>query len=155
MTNAEYQTNRIAQGASLLASLNEVIQEHCREQGVETAFALRDALIDMHKADNTLRGYRAENMTESTMAVIGPIHGSEGTDMDAAYSQLSGPRFLDVDRRKIMRTLNTIMFIALLGFPAVASTLLFSTGNPDGRIGTLSRPGASEPRQGGQARQCP
>jgi hypothetical protein len=93
MTNAEYQTNRIAQGASLLASLNEVIQEHCREQGVETAFALRDALIDMHKADNTLRGYRAENMTESTMAVIGPIHGSEGTDMDAAYSQLSGPRF--------------------------------------------------------------
>jgi hypothetical protein len=52
MNNTEYQTNRIAQGASLLAALNEVIQNHCQEQGLEPALALRDALIDMrHLAD--------------------------------------------------------------------------------------------------------
>src|SRR6202022_4163866 len=43
--------------------------------------------------------------------------------------------------RNIMRNpLNTILFIVALGFPAGAATLLFSTGNPDGKIGTLSRP---------------
>ena len=52
MTNAEYQRNRIAQGASLLATLHQVIEKHCVEQGLEAVFALTDALTDMrHLAD--------------------------------------------------------------------------------------------------------
>jgi hypothetical protein len=52
MTNAQYQTNRIAQGPSLLTSLHEVIEKHCEEQGLEPVSALTDALTDMrHLAD--------------------------------------------------------------------------------------------------------
>jgi hypothetical protein len=47
MTNAQYQTNRIAQGPSLLTALHEVIEKHCEEQGLEPVFALTDALTDM------------------------------------------------------------------------------------------------------------
>lgn len=52
MTNAEYQANRLTQGPSLLVALNRVIKKHCREQDLEPASALRDALTDMrHLAD--------------------------------------------------------------------------------------------------------
>ena len=52
MTNAQYQTNRIAQGPSLLTTLHEVIEKHCEEQGLEPVSALTDALTDMrHLAD--------------------------------------------------------------------------------------------------------
>jgi len=48
MTNAEYQTKRITQGHSLIATLHKVIEEHCQEHGLEPVFAMRDALTDMH-----------------------------------------------------------------------------------------------------------
>ena len=52
MTNAQYQTNRIAQGPSLLTALHEVIEKHCEEQGLEPVSVLTDALTDMrHLAD--------------------------------------------------------------------------------------------------------
>jgi hypothetical protein len=52
MTNAEYQKRRIGQGGSLLATLHEVIEMHCEEQGLEPVFAITDALTDLrHLAD--------------------------------------------------------------------------------------------------------
>jgi PEP-CTERM motif len=40
----------------------------------------------------------------------------------------------------MQKTLSVIACIASFALPAGAATLLFSTGSPDGRIGTLSRP---------------
>lgn len=52
MTNAQYQSNRIAQGPSLLATLHAAIEKHCEEQGLEPVFGLKDALTDMrHLSD--------------------------------------------------------------------------------------------------------
>ncbi len=52
MTNAEFQTKRIAEGPCLLAALHKVLESHCEEQGLEPVSALRDALTDMrHLAD--------------------------------------------------------------------------------------------------------
>lgn len=52
MTNAQYQRKRIKRGPCLLATLHRAITKHCREQGIEPEFALRDAVTDLrHLAD--------------------------------------------------------------------------------------------------------
>ena len=77
MTNAEYQTERIAQGPCLLAALHKVIEAHCEEQGLEPVSALRDALTDMrHLADiyeldfGELDQYAHEGYLEELGAVL-------------------------------------------------------------------------------------
>jgi hypothetical protein len=40
----------------------------------------------------------------------------------------------------VRNTFNTMLVIMMAGLPVCASTLLFSTGSPDGKIATLSRP---------------
>jgi hypothetical protein len=43
----------------------------------------------------------------------------------------------------VRNTFNTLLVIMMVGLPVRASTLLFSTGNPDGKIATLSRPAST------------
>jgi hypothetical protein len=40
----------------------------------------------------------------------------------------------------VRNTINTMLVTIIVGLPVSASTLLFSTGSPDGKIATLSRP---------------
>jgi len=77
MTNAEYQTKRLAEGPSLLAALHKVIEAHCEEQGLEPVSAMRDALTDMHHmADvyhldfGALDQYAHEGYLEELVAVL-------------------------------------------------------------------------------------
>jgi hypothetical protein len=77
MTNAEYQTKRIAEGPSLLAALHKVLESHCEEQDLERGSALRDALTDMrHLTDiyqldfGELDRYAHEGYLEELGAVL-------------------------------------------------------------------------------------
>jgi hypothetical protein len=46
--------------------------------------------------------------------------------------------------RLIPRLLSTLMFMMGLAAPAIAQPLLFTTGDPDGRIGVASRPASAD-----------